>query len=292
MTRAAVCLCLLAVIAVGNGKPAAAQDGGTPTTPSPLLLIYREEVRPGKGAAHAANEAQWAAAFRKGEAPVHWLGMTTIVGPNEAWFLSAFESWEAHQREEDTMDANVALTAEGDKFSAQDGELLTRSSTMMARYRPAISYQPDVSLPQMRYMQVDMVRVKPGRTREFTEAWRAIVEAHEKAKMDEHWAVYQVTAGHPDDTFLFFYPLRTLAEIDQAGPLHAGEAFRDAMGEGGRNRMNELTIATVDASQRLVFALRPNMSLLTKAWTDADPFWTPKAAGGPVVGAKKPAAKP
>ena len=42
--------------------------------PPALLQIEREELRPGKGAPHAVNEAAWAAAYAKAQSPVHWLG--------------------------------------------------------------------------------------------------------------------------------------------------------------------------------------------------------------------------
>jgi hypothetical protein len=251
-----------------------------------MMVIYREEVRPGKGAAHAANEAAWAAAFTKGQAPASWLAMTSMAGPSEAWFLSAYDSWAAVQKEQDAMAGNAALTAEEEKFSAQDGELLSRTSRVVLSLRPAISYQAEVSPPQMRYMAVDVVRVKPGRNREFIDGWRAVVEAHKQAKMDEHWAVYQVTAGQPDGTFFFMYPMKSLEEIDTTGPLHTADAYRDAVGEAGRIRMNEMTLAAVDSSQRLVFALSSKMSLLTKAWSDADAFWAPKPVAAPMAAAK------
>ena len=286
----AIRVCALVCLTAATTAPAIAQS--TQEGPPKMIVIYREEVRPGKGAAHAANEAAWAASFTKNQAPVHWLAMSSVAGPNEAWFLSAQESWEAYQREENAVDASATLTAEQDKFSAQDGELLSRTSTLIGAYRPAISYQAQVALPQMRYMMVDMVRVKPGRTREFMDAWRAIVEAHGKAKMNEHWAVYQLVAGYPDGTFLFMYPMKSLAEVDQSGPMHADQAYRDAVGEAGRIRSTEMTIAAVESSQRLVFALSPKMSLLTKDWSDADSFWTPKPVAAPAVAAKKAAAKP
>ena len=98
--------------------------------------------------------------------------MTTISG-SEAWFLSAYDSYATFQNIDDSMEANASLTAEGDKFSALDGELLDRASTIMARYQPALSYQPKVPIPQMRYMQVDIVQVRPGHGGDFTDMWRS-----------------------------------------------------------------------------------------------------------------------
>jgi hypothetical protein len=261
-----------------------------PNTPPNLLVIYREEVRPGKMAAHLANEQAWAAAFTKSQAPIRWLGMTTIAGPNEAWFLSAYDSYAAFQKVEDAMESSATLTAEQDKFSAQESELLERTSAIVARYQPALSYQPQVAIPQMRYMQVDVVQVKPGHGGDFTEMWRAIVAAHEKAKMNEHWAVYAVQSGMPTGTFLFMYPLKSLDHLDGVPAMHTGSEYRDAVGESGRAKQNQITRDGLATQQTLLFAFRPRMSLLPKEFIDQDSaFWAPKPM--PAATTKKPGDK-
>lgn len=271
---------LVSGIAVSLAVPAGAQTPPARSAEGParLIAIYREEVRPGKSAAHEANEAAWASAYAKAQAPVHWLGMTTIAGPSEAWFLEAHDSYAGFEKMQQAVEGNAALRAEGDKFSAADSDILSRSSTIIARYRPALSYQPDVSLPLMRYMTVDLVRVKPGYSGDFAEVWRAIVEAHKTAKMTEHWAVYQVESGMLDDTFLFFYPRKSLAEVDAAGPEHGAAAYRDAIGESGRARSREMSQAAIELSQTFLFRLNPAMSTLPTSWSDADPFWSKPAA--------------
>jgi hypothetical protein len=275
---------LFAVLGVTSAVPAGAQNPpNAQTSTPPVLVIYREEVRPGKGPAHAANESAWAAAFAKGQAPVRWLGMTSLVGPSEAWFLSGYPSWEAFERVENDMAANAGWAADQDRFSANESDVLSRTSSVVASHRPALSYQSDISLPKMRYMQVEVVRVKPTHTGEFSDMWEMIIAAHTKAKMDEHWAVYEVTAGMPAGTFLFFYPRTSLAEIDKSGPMH-GAAYRDAVGESGRARMREVNVNAVESSQRMVFRFSPDMSILDKAWIDGDPsFWTPKPPPAPAA---------
>src|SRR3954468_10786155 len=80
-----VCSCIdLFVLSIA---PAFAQNasGTSEAPPLPKILgIYREEVRPGKTGAHAANEAAWAAALTKGQAPNHWLALPSVAGPTEA----------------------------------------------------------------------------------------------------------------------------------------------------------------------------------------------------------------
>ena len=289
--KSVVTLGLLFAATLGVAPPVLAQ-GATPednATPARLLL-YREEVKPGKAPAHIANEWAWASAYAKAQVEFGWLGMSSLTGPSEAWFLSGLASLEEWQKRMATEEGNPALSADVDRLATQDGEMLSRTSGITLSYRPNISYQPRVNLAQMRYMRVDIVRVKPGRIPEFADAWREVVAAHEKAKMEEHWAVYQVDSGMPDGSFMFFYALKSLADDDTAGPLHGADAYRDATGEGGRRRTREMNQEAIEFSQSLYFAFSPKMSYVPKAWVDADPaFWNPKppAAAAKRAGEKK-----
>jgi len=264
-----------------------AQEAPAPGTPPPLLVIYREEVKPGRGAAHAVNESAWAQGFAKAGVPQHWLAMTSMAGPTEAWFLSGYASYADIQKAEDAVEDTPAMRAIADKFSSQETDILERTTSIVAGYRPALSYQANVKLPTMRFMQVDVVRVRPGHDREFRAFWRAMVEAHTKAKMDEHWAVYESEAGVEDLTFYFIYPSVTLAAGDAAGPMHAADTFRTAVGEGGREQAREVHREAVESSKSYIFRLRPSMSTLPKEWSEADPFWAVKAPEPATPTAKK-----
>ena len=181
------------------------------------------------------------------------------------------------------MSGNAALSAENDRFSALDGELLSRTSRIIARFRPGLSYQPQVSLPEMRYMQVDIVRVKPGRPGSSPRAGAASSRRTRRPRWTNTGPSTKPMPATRTGPF-FFYPLKSLAQIDKSGPMHGADAYRDAVGEAGRIRMNEATVEAVDSSQTLLFALSSQMSLLSKQWIDADPaFWTPKPVPAPVA---------
>jgi hypothetical protein len=289
MLNATACFIVLLGASAVFVLPARAQTP-TPTeadAPPAVLQIEREEVRPGRGGAHAVNEAAWAAAYIKAQSPVTWLGMTSVSGPSEAWFLSRHESFAALEKAQDSTEAAPALAAERDKVSAAEGDMLSRTSTILARYRPELSYQPVVKLPEMRYMTVDLVRVKAGRVPEFQDTWRMLVAAHTKATMDEHWAVFQVESGMPDTTFLFLYPRKSLAEIDAAGPMHGAAGFRDAVGDSGRRQITTASHDAIEMSETRHFRFRPGMSALPKEWAAADPFWAPPAPAVAASGNKK-----
>jgi hypothetical protein len=263
---------------VAAAGPALAQSPQPADDSTPKLLqIIREQVKPGKGGAHEATESAWAGAYAKAKMSNGWLGMTALTGPNEAWFLTGLGSWAEWEKNIKAEEGNEALTAEVQKISAQDGELLNSSTTVIARLVNDMSYQPRVNLGTMRYMQVTLYRLKAGHGRDFVNAWKEVVAAHEKAKMDEHWAFFAVNSGMPSPTYLYFQAAKSLADIDQAGPMHEADAYRNAVGEDGRARQQEMTQAAVEWTQSLLFAFNPKMSYVPKSWVDSDPaFWAPK----------------
>lgn len=269
----AVLMAGLTAVSVGSAR---AQGNQAADAPPAVLRITREEVKVAKDAAHEVNETNWATAYAKAKLPHGWLGMTSMSGPGEAWFLQGFGSWEEIEKLSAAGEANEAWSAEGKKLWAQDGEFLNRSSIVIAAYRPAMSYRAGSNLATKRYMQVQLVRVRPGRGREFTDAWREQVAAHEKAKMEESWAFYQVVSGMADGTYIYLQAHASLADVDRSAQMHATEAFLSAVGEAGRARLRETTQLAVESSQTLHFAFNPKMSTIPKAWMDADPFWAPK----------------
>lgn len=280
---------LLALFVVTCIAPASAQTAAAdPNAPPAILNIYREFVKVGKEAAHEANEQAWAGMLAKAQWPTGWLGTTALTGPPEAWFFTGYPSWEAFEKDTNAKQAAEAL-ADTKKYSATDGDLLANASQIIARYRPGMSYQATSNLGQYRYFTINTVRVKPGYEGEFAERWRDIVASHVKAKMDEHWAVYSVSAGAPNGTFLFIFARKSLAELDAAGGLHTSDAYRDAVGESGRAKNRAMTREAVELDTTNHFAFNPKMSYVPKAWVDSDPkFWTPPAPPPAPAVKKKP----
>jgi hypothetical protein len=273
--RTGLSVSFVTALLVAAPPPVLAQS---PEGPPPTLVIYREEVKPGKAAAHTANELNWAGMMAKAQWPTGWLGTVSVTGPSEAWFFSGFGSIQDYDKDRLAQDAAESLR-DAEKYSALDGDMLLRTSTMIATYRPELSYQSTVALPKMRYFSVDTIVVKPGYAGDFAERWREIVAAHTASKMDEHWAVYEVTSGAAAGTFLFFYPMETLAPLDASAAKHRAQAYRDAVGERGRMLNSQLTKDAVLSQQNRILAFNPKMSHLGKEWVDGDPaFWTVKPA--------------
>lgn len=266
------------VLGVGSVVPAPAEEPAIGTRRPKILQIFREEIKPGRQAAHEKSEAGWPAALRKANSKGFYLGLTS---DNEAWFLNPFPSYAAAEAQGKEDEANPALGAEVDRLWAADGEMLTKAGSMTTELNEGLSFRADWDTAKIRYYEVTVVRLQPGYGREFEELRKLVNAAHEKAKVDERWSVYEVVTGAPHDTYVFFAPLTSLAELDKSEAMH-GKEYQEALGEGTRNRLREFSRAAVKSSETRLFRLNPKMSYLPKEFTDRDPaFWTPKPPPAP-----------
>jgi hypothetical protein len=250
----------------------------TTSGPPKVLQIIREEVKPGKGAAHEKVEAGWPRAFANAKSPTHYIAMTSVTGPSEAWFVSGFDSLASWEKDRLDNEKNTALTAELNQLDEKDGALLSGIRSVVATYREDLSYRATgVNIGQMRYFYVNTFRIRPGHENDYIQANKIVRDAHEKANVPEHWAVFQVMSGMPSGTYLTFQPLKSLAEVD-AFPQTHGKAYQEATGDDGRQKLRELASAGTLSSEVAIFSFSPKMSYASKEVASADPdFWTPKA---------------
>jgi hypothetical protein len=259
-----------------------------PPPPPKVIQIFREEVKPGKGAAHEKLEAQWPALFRKANDETHYLAMTTLTGPSEAWFLTGYDSFEAWEKDINRVEKDAALKAELAKLSEKDAEFISGGRSIVLVNRPELNNGPHVDISKMRYMQVITYRVKPGHEKDFMDAAKVIKEAYAKAKIERSWALFQVNGGMQIPTFMVWIPMKSLADVDTAfGHL---QELRDAQGEEGQKAIAKAAgegYASIDSQ---ILAFNPRMSYPSKQMAAGDPeFWNPKpvAAAPKATGAKK-----
>lgn len=254
---------------------AALQAQGGPMPPPPIMMFYREEVKPGHGAAHAATESAWGRILAKGKSTDHYLGMTSLTGPSEAWFIMGYGSyadWEAKQNE---GDKNPALKKEIEAISQKDGEHLSSTRSFLAAYRKDLSFGPPVEIGKMRYFRIRTFRVKQGMGRAFEEGVKTALAAYEKSRYPGSFAFYEVEAGTWSPTFVVLRPMKSLAEMDALEA--AGKAFQDALGEEGRKAMQKTFAEAVNGVENQLFAFNPKLSYPGPGMIASDPaFWTPK----------------
>jgi hypothetical protein len=250
-----------------------AQSG--PMPPPPLMLFVREEVKPGHGAGHAATESAWTRALTRGKSTDHYLGMSALTGPSEAWFIMGYASyadWEAKQNE---FDKNPAMKAEIDKISQQDGDHLTGTRTLLGTLRKDLSFGPPVEIGKMRYMRVRTFRIKQGQGKAFEEGVKTALAAYEKSHYPASFAFYEVAAGTGSPTFIVLRPMKSLANLDETAAAEKG--FQEALGEEGQKAMQKVFTDTVNAVENQLFAFNPKLSFPGPSVTASDPgFWTVK----------------
>jgi hypothetical protein len=267
-----------------------------PMGPPKVLQIFREEVKYGKGPAHTKFESTFADAFRRAKWPTHYLGISSLTGPAEAWFLVGYESFEAWEKDNEATAKNSAFSAELDKLSEQDAAYVNNGRGIMAVYRPDLSYRANINIGEYRYFEIDTVRVRLGRGEEFTQLTKLQVEAHEKLNIEEHWAAYEIVEEGPAGTIVFFTPMKSLKQED----MDHGKQVREAMGDENWKKFEQFGRDGVISDESNIFAFSPKMSYPSDAAVASDPsFWKPKTAGaaaggakeGDAAGAKKPPAK-
>ena len=280
-----VVLCLvLSCAAVAQAQSSASASSGPPK----VLQIYREEVKPGKSAAHAVVEAGWPAAFARANWPVHYVAMTSTTGPSEAWYVTGYESFAAIEKDQQAVEKATVLNATLEQLSARDGELLSSTRSVTAVHRPDLSYRSgSVNVAEARYVRVATVRVRLGHADAFVERQKTAMAAHDKANTGVHWTVYEVVGGMPAGTYLIFSSMKSLAEAD----VDVSKAFREAMGEENFAKRMQFARDSLLFVESNIFAFSPKQSYVSKEWVAANPdFWAPKT-GAQVAGKKPTGAK-
>lgn len=248
--------------------------------PPPVLLIVREDIKPGKMPAHNAHSASFARMFRQLQTPSYRIALVPVAGSeNEVVYitpLSTFKEMEQMQSDTDKKMSVVsgAMKSELDRLEKEAPDLHAAMRDMFAVYRPELSYEPGVDIRKMRYFAVTTVRVRPGQEDQYAEYVRNLTNvARDKAKAELHIAAFQVIAGSPTTTYMFFRPMMSLAEYD----LRIGPRVREAMSDDQKKKADKLAGESVVFSETSVYAFNPQMSYVPKDFAAGDPtFWNPK----------------
>ena len=246
----------------------------TPPSPPNVLLIVREEIKPGMIAAHAREANNVVRIYSKAKSPYNRLAMVPVAGnENEVTYLWPFDSFAELEKSGKDLEtiATVTHKADFEKVRPEGDDYHSSQRDSIAVFRNDLSYRAGADMPRMRFMRVQTVRVKPGHTRDFEEARRMVKAAHEKAKIDEHMAVYQVVGGAQSGTYLIFIPWDSLS---RAETLPHGKAYQEAMGDDRRDKLEKIESDSIVFSATEIYAFAPQLSFAPR-FAAADPgFWT------------------
>ena len=288
ITFCAVAVCLIATPAAfaqanpqaSPGSPARADVArhGVEAPPK-ALKILRETIKPGKGAAHAANESAWVHALKSAHYDVPTLAMTSLTGESEVWFLVGFSSWAAYQQYLEQTGADPAIGRISAAYDPKEADLVSATDTWTCRYHHEYSYQPDINIGDYKYIAVGILRFRHGA--DIAAYFKTLAAARAKAKLDNHTVVYEINSGAHGGTYLTFTPMSSIGRWDSP----QDPAFLAALRESNWRQM--AGDAIMDSEYRL-FAFSPQMSLPTKEIVAANPdFWNPPAVKSPAAPKKK-----
>lgn len=251
--------------------------------PSPVINFGREAVKEGRTAAHEKIEAEWARTFRKAKFPYYWLGMNPMSGPNEAWFVSFYDSFADMEKADKTLES--VLKNESEMLDARDGEVRSGSRSQILVYRKNMSYHPERAvLGKTRYFDVTVFQVKLGKSQEFRDSLKTYLSGLEKSDYPLPILCYEVVAGARAGTYHFVTPMESLAPLDSADDN--GRKMAEALGPELMSKLRASTGDIFSYMETTYLRVNPNMSYVSPSVESVDPdFWRPKPAA-----AAKPAA--
>jgi hypothetical protein len=272
-------------LAVAASLPAAAQDASAATTASTpkYLQVIVEYTKPGKGGmAHDKTEGAFVQAMRKAKFPLHYTAYNAISGRARAIYLGAFNSFDEWQQANKIYDA-PAVASEFERINGADGELLNEAHTLIFSSDPELSYHSKTPGPQNRYLEADIVQVRPGHGKDFEDLMKLYMAAFDKAGTTQHWGAYRMEYGESIGEYVFLTASNSEAEIDQR--FSEDPKIGAALSDDDKKKIRELRSASIETERVELYSANPAQSYVTDDYIQADPgFWKPKTAA--------PASKP
>jgi hypothetical protein len=255
--------------------------------PPALLQIYRDPVKPSRMAEYSRIESEAALACARASA-WPYLAVQTMTGPQEVWFISGFDSYDAMERSAEPFARNAALTAELNRLLEAKGNLVEEPRAVFAHYRDDLSGNAPLIQPRTRFFTVTIVTVHPGHERDFEDIHRALRAARQRTGAADNRVVYQVASGMPRNTYLIFSAHRSLQNAGAALDPAVDEYAAD-VDDSTRNRLDDYTRVSVQSSETWLFSVSPAMSNPAGEWIADDPqFWH----SSPLLPRPSPAKKP
>ena len=220
-----------------------------PTEPAPLIQLTR---KPGLDSSSIRRYAD-------AKAAVNVVGMASITGAPETWLLALHDSFAGIE----DADKLLRQFPPADPPDQLPGDVFALSRSLIALYRPGLSYRPDQAIrlfSKARYIHATVYRIRPGTEAAFTEVVKQRRGALDSINVDRPDMAYQVISGASSGTYLILAPLASLKSLDDGiarAPVSAAAA-------------SESEISRV----HLLFRVEPGMSYVSDDFASSDAeFW-------------------
>jgi len=261
-------LTILALFACAFCWTAAAQDQ---VKAPKLLILEREEIKPGKVTAHTQAASRFVQLAEKNQAGVYRVGGMAIAGnTNEIFYLSFADSYADYER---NADFPQPMAAELVNLEAQTGDVHNSQRTVIAEFAPALSYRPEAhtaALNNAKRVNLFILRTRPGTYDQVQQIGKLYVDGYKKAGIsEEYWLAYTVRAGMPGNTWIFIEALPSLAALDR----NLEERFMKALGEENLKTIGSISKEAVLSEESFIVGVDPTVSRPTKEMLAANPSW-------------------
>jgi hypothetical protein len=258
-----------------------------PTSQPNFVQIIREEVKVGHEADHTKTEAGWPVAFEKAKMPTSSVGLVSLTGPSEAWFLVPYASQAAWGDDLKRQSDDPVLAAELARLSRADAAHITSVRSMFGAARKDLSRGAFPDISKVRFYEITIFRVRPGHESQFTEAGKAYGAAAARVAPGASYRVYEIIAGMPGPTYMIFSSVGGFGEFDRM--TTEGEAVMKAATPQEQTTLQKFSAEALISAETQRFRLDPEMSYVSKEVRAQDPaFWMPKKTAVP----KKPTTQP
>jgi hypothetical protein len=245
-----------------------------PTSQPKILTIIREHVKVGRSADHSKFEAGYVAAFEKAKWPHSYVALTSMTGPSEAWYLEPGDSFAAIGEEMKRSDKDPELSAELKRLDRADAENISSVEPIRAVARPDLSVGAFPDVTKIRFYEISVFHVRPGREADFEEIAKAYVAAFKRAVPKASSRVYQVVAGMDQPAFLIFSSAASYGEFDQH--LAEGQATMAAATPEEMAKLKKFS-EVAERVENNHFRLDPVQSYVSKEVRESDrEFWMGK----------------
>lgn len=265
----------LAVLALVASSSVNALAQAVPATQPKFLHIFREQVKPNRGAEHAQWESGWPAAYEKAKGTTPYLALSAITGPQEVWYVTPYASQGAYG---DTMaweEAQPGLTTELERLAKGDSEFLADANALQAVAVPEWSHGAYPDLAKQRYWDISIWRLRLGHEGAFAAATKTYKAAVARSASSASWRTYRVVAGAPDGTLIMMSSVASFGEFDKM--MADGEATMKAATPEEMGVLEKFMKESVLSITSNRYRLDPKQSFVDAATKAKDPaFWNKK----------------
>ena len=248
---------------------------GLPASQPALLVVYREQVKPGHSGAHAKSEAMWPAAYAKAKSQNYYLAMSSMTGMPVVWFVLPWASYDAMGKAMAKDEADPVLSAELARAHEADGPHIDNLPSLELMARPDLSHGAYPDMNRQRFWEISIWRIKPGHEEQFVAAAKTYKALATRLMPNAAWRAYQVTAGMPAPTFVIFSSVESLGAFDRN--MSEDMAAMQQMTPEERATFTKFNSEDVMSVETNRFRLDPKMSYVSPDTRATDiAFWGAK----------------